>query len=88
MGDSRFVHAANVAPDFSPARATAADADLKVSATHANARGMRRMQDSNLREVRRLTSLLLKIKRHERQTKALEKTAAFHNMRETKGVGV
>ena len=33
---------------------------------------MRRMQDSNLREVRRLTNLLLKMKRHQRKMEALE----------------
>jgi len=32
------------------------------------------MQDSNLREVRRLTNLLLKIKRYERQMDGIEKT--------------
>jgi hypothetical protein len=32
-----------------------------------NARAMRRMQDSNLREVRRLSNLLLKIDHYERQ---------------------
>ncbi len=49
---------------------------------------MRRMQDSNLREVRRLTNLLLKIKRYERQREGLEKTAALHDVPETKGVSV
>jgi hypothetical protein len=44
------------------------------------------MQDSNLREVRRLTNLLLKIKRYERQREGLEKAAAFHDVLETKGV--
>jgi len=33
---------------------------------------MRRMQDSNFREVRRVTNLLLKLKRHERRMEALE----------------
>lgn len=32
------------------------------------------MQDANFREVRRLTNLLLKVKRYERQMAALEKT--------------
>jgi len=47
---------------------------------------MRRMQDSNLKEVRRLTNLLLKIKRHERQMEGLEETAPFQDVSETKGV--
>jgi hypothetical protein len=45
----------------------------EIAPTHPNARAMRRMQDSNLREVRRLTNLLLKIKRYERQREALER---------------
>jgi hypothetical protein len=44
------------------------------------------MQDANMREVRRLTNLLLRIKRYERQMLALEKTAALHDVLETKGV--
>ena len=52
----------------------------------ADARLMRRMQDSNFREVRRLTNLLLKIKRYERQRGALGKTAAFQDVLEKKGV--
>jgi hypothetical protein len=47
---------------------------------------MRRMQDSNLREVRRLTNLLLKIKRYERQREALSKAEAFQDVPETEGV--
>ncbi len=39
----------------------------EIAPTHPNARLMRGMQDSNFREVRRLTTLLLKIKRYERQ---------------------
>jgi len=58
----------------------------EIAPTHPNARVMRRMQDSNLREVRRLTALLLKIKRHERQTGALEKTVPFHDVSENKRV--
>jgi len=45
----------------------------EIAPTHPNARVMRRMQDSNFREVRRLTNLLLKIKRYERQTEGLAK---------------
>ena len=58
----------------------------EIAPTHPNARLMRRMQDSNFREVRRLTNLLLKIKRYERQREALEKTAAFQDVPETKEV--
>ena len=44
----------------------------EIASTHPNARLMRRMQDSNFREVRRVTNLLLKIKRYERKMGALE----------------
>ena len=57
----------------------------EIAPTDPNAWVMRRMQDTNLREVRRLTNLLLKIKRYERQTETLEKTAALHDVLETKG---
>jgi hypothetical protein len=42
----------------------------EIAPVHPDARLMQRMQDSNLREVRRLTNLLLKIKRYERQREA------------------
>jgi hypothetical protein len=58
----------------------------EIAPTHPNARVMRRMQDSNLREVRRLTNLLLRIKRYERQMQALEKTAALHDVSEKEEV--
>ena len=58
----------------------------EIAPTHPNARAMRRMQDSNLREVRRLTNLLLKIKRYERQREAIEKTSALQDVPETKEV--
>jgi hypothetical protein len=45
----------------------------EIAPTHPNARLMRRMQDSNFREVRRLTNLLLKLKRHQRKMEALER---------------
>ena len=45
----------------------------EIAPTHPNARLMRKMQDSNFREVRRLTNLLLKIKRYERQREAKER---------------
>jgi len=60
----------------------------EIAPTHPHARVMRRMQDSNLREVRRLTNLLLRIKRYECQMLALEKTAALHDVLEKKGVSV
>jgi len=43
----------------------------EIAPTHPDARLMRRMQDSNFREVRRVTNLLLKIKRHQRRMEAL-----------------
>jgi hypothetical protein len=58
----------------------------EIAPTHSNARVMRRMQDSNLREVRWLTNLLLRIKRYERQMEALENTASCHYVPETKEV--
>jgi hypothetical protein len=39
-----------------------------------------------MREVRRLTNLLLRIKRYERRMLALAKTMAFHDVLETKEV--
>jgi hypothetical protein len=45
----------------------------EIAPTHPHARLMRRMQDSNFREVRRVTNLLLKLKRHQRRMEALEK---------------
>jgi hypothetical protein len=44
----------------------------EIAPTHPNAQLLRRMQDSNFREVRRVTNLLLKIKHQERQMEALE----------------
>jgi hypothetical protein len=58
----------------------------EIAPTHRSATLMRRMQDSNFRQVVRLTSLLMRIKRQERQMKALENTAAFQDVLETKGV--
>ena len=43
----------------------------EIAPAHADALLMRRMQDANMREVRRLTNLLLKIKRRERKMEAL-----------------
>ncbi|MGO8788220.1 MAG: hypothetical protein ACLQVL_12675 [Terriglobia bacterium] len=42
----------------------------EIAPTHPDARLMRRMQDSNFREIRRVTNLLLKIKRYERRMAA------------------
>ncbi len=58
----------------------------EIAPSHADALLMRRTQDANMREVRRLINLLLRIKRYERQMQALEKTAALHYVSETKGV--
>ena len=44
----------------------------EIVPTQSNAMLMRRMQDSYFREVRRVTNLLLKIKRHDRRGKVLE----------------
>jgi hypothetical protein len=44
----------------------------EIAPTHPNARLMRRMQDSNFREIRRVTNLLLKLKRHQRKMEVLE----------------
>jgi hypothetical protein len=43
----------------------------EIAPAHADALLMRRMQDANMREVRRLTNLLLKIQRRERKLEAL-----------------
>jgi hypothetical protein len=58
----------------------------EIAPTHPNAMLMRRIQDSNFREIRRLTNLLLKIKRYERQMEKSEKTAALHDVTETNEV--
>jgi hypothetical protein len=42
--------------------------------SHADALLMRRTQDSNMREVRRVTNLLLKLKQREDKAEALETT--------------
>ena len=48
----------------------------EIAPTHPNARLMRRMQDSNFREVRRVTNLLLKLKRHKRKCRLSNRDAA------------
>jgi hypothetical protein len=58
----------------------------EIAPTHPNARLMRRMQDSNFREVRRVTNLLLKIKCHQCKMEDRENAAALHYVQETKGV--
>ncbi len=62
------------------------NAQVEEVASHADALLMRRTQDANMREVRRLINLLLKIKRYERRMEALEKTASLHYVSETSGV--
>jgi hypothetical protein len=47
----------------------------EIAPTHPNARLMRRMQDSCFREARRVTNLLLKLKRHELRMEGLRKRA-------------
>jgi hypothetical protein len=44
----------------------------EIAPTHAHAPLLRRMQDSHFREARRVTNLLLKLKRHEREMEVLE----------------
>ncbi|MGD1155033.1 MAG: hypothetical protein ABSA41_04325 [Terriglobia bacterium] len=58
----------------------------EIAPTHRNATLMRRMEDSNFRQVARVTSLLMKMKRQERQIEALENSAVLHDVPETKGV--
>jgi hypothetical protein len=63
----------------------------EIAPTHPNARLMRRMQDSNFREARRITNLLLKLKRHELRMEELRKRAekqapVSRDMLENKGV--
>jgi hypothetical protein len=69
---------------LTPARWAANCRNAQKSTGPRNTSLMRRMQDSNFREVRRVTNLLLKIKRHRRKMEALENTAALHYVRETK----
>jgi len=47
---------------------------------------MRRTQDVNMREVRRLINLVLRIERYGRQIEALGERAALHDVPEMKGV--
>jgi hypothetical protein len=58
----------------------------EIAPSHADALLMRRTQDANMREVRRLINLLLKIKRYERQVQALEKPDPSHYVSETNEV--
>jgi hypothetical protein len=46
----------------------------EIAPSHADALLMRRMQDANMREVRRLINLLLKLKQREDKAEALETT--------------
>ena len=47
---------------------------------------MRRMEESNFRQIARLTILLMRMKRQERQMEAFEEAAVLHDVPETKGV--
>jgi hypothetical protein len=63
----------------------------EIAPIHPNARVMRRMQDSNFREARRIINLLLKLKRHELRMEVLTKRAekqarVSRDMLENKGV--
>ncbi len=60
----------------------------ETAPTHPNARLMRRMQEFNFREVRRITNLLLKIKRRERKMEPGEASGddlLTHDVIENKG---
>ena len=59
----------------------------EIAPGHAEALLMRRMQDANMREVRRLTNLLLKIKRQERTVGALQarENEVTHDVSENTG---
>ncbi len=60
----------------------------EIAPSHADALLMRRMQDANMREVRRLTNLLLKIKRQEGKREAVEASEEdiqSHDIIENKG---
>lgn len=48
----------------------------EIAPDHPQAELMRKMQESNLREVRRLTTLLMKVKRFERQSEGLARRSA------------
>jgi hypothetical protein len=48
----------------------------EIAPNQANARVMQKMQDANFRQVTRIASLLMKMKRHERQMLASEYAAA------------
>ena len=54
----------------------------EIAPTHRNASLMRRMQDSNFRQVWRVTNLLLKIKRQAREEEAWENPARSLNVNE------
>jgi hypothetical protein len=54
----------------------------EIAPTHPHARLMRRMQDSNFREIWRMTNLLLKVKRQAREEETLEDPARSLNVDE------
>jgi hypothetical protein len=47
----------------------------EIAPTHRNATLMRRMEDSNFRQVSRLMSLLMRMKRHDRQMETFQEAA-------------
>jgi len=64
------------------------DLATEIAPSHVDALLMRRLQDANLREVRRLTNLLLKIQRRERKLEASEASdedLVSHDVLEKKG---
>jgi hypothetical protein len=58
----------------------------EIAPTHPNSKLMRRMQDSNFREARRITNLLLKLKGNERRMEALEEESEVEEVTEVAGV--
>jgi hypothetical protein len=65
----------------------------EILLSHAEALLMGRVQDANIREVRRVTNLLLRIKRYERRMGDFERItktviSAFHDLLEKTWVSV
>jgi hypothetical protein len=58
----------------------------EIAPAHRNAPFMQRMEDSNFRQVARVTSLLMRMKRQERQMERLENSALSHHVPAKKGV--
>ena len=57
----------------------------EIAPSHADALLMRRTQDANMREMRRLITLLIKVKRFERQMEKAKKAESLHDVIEPEG---